>query len=72
MSMWVTNVDKNYLFALFYIFIFSFQFKKLLLESPQASHYLQGELTIFAPSDRAMRKYTGPKDENFILNHMGE
>ena len=37
-----------------------------------ASHYLQGELTIFAPSDRAMRKYTGPKDENFILNHMGE
>jgi hypothetical protein len=43
----------------------------LLLESPVASHYLQGELTIFAPSDRAMRKYTGPKDESFILNHMG-
>ena len=51
---------------------FLFQFKNLLLESPLASHYLQGELTIFAPSDRAMRKYTGPKDDNFILNHMGQ
>ena len=29
-------------------------------------------VTVFAPSNDAMKAYKGPKDENFILNHMGE
>ena len=29
-------------------------------------------VTVFAPSNEAMKSYKGPKDENFILNHMGE
>ena len=37
-----------------------------------ASQYLLNEVTIFAPSDGAMAKYKGPKDDNFILNHMGK
>lgn len=49
-----------------------FQFKKLLMESPLASQYLSNELTVFAPSDAAMAKYTGLKDDQFILNHMGK
>ena len=27
---------------------------------------------MFAPSNAAMKAFKGPKDENFILNHMGE
>jgi len=46
------------------------EFKKLLKASELASRYLINELTIFAPSDGAMAKYKGPKDDNFILNHM--
>jgi len=46
------------------------EFKKLLQESDLASQYLSNELTVFAPSDGAMAKYTGPKDDRFILNHM--
>ena len=42
------------------------------MQSPLASQYLSNELTVFAPSDGAMAKYTGPKDDQFILNHMGE
>ncbi len=49
-----------------------FQFKRLLQESPLASQYLQNELTIFAPSDKALQKYVGPKDDQFLLNHMGK
>lgn len=48
------------------------QFKKLIQSSQLASQYLQNELTIFAPSDTAMAKYTGEKDDTFILNHMGK
>ena len=36
-----------------------------------AKEYLQKEVTIFAPSDAFMEKYDGPKDEQFILNHIG-
>lgn len=46
------------------------EFSKLLVNSPVASQYLQNELTIFAPSDKAMRKYVGVKDDQFIINHM--
>ena len=48
-----------------------FQFKQLLVNSPMAKEYLQKEVTIFAPSDAYMEKYDGPKDEQFILNHIG-
>ena len=48
------------------------QFKNLLTQNPLASQYLMNELTIFAPSDNAMNKYQGPKDDQFILNHMGK
>ena len=48
-----------------------FQFKQLLVNSPIAKEYLQKEVTIFAPSDAYMEKYDGPKDEQFILNHIG-
>ena len=47
------------------------QFKQLLVNSPTAKEYLQKEVTIFAPSDAYMEKYNGPKDEQFILNHIG-
>ena len=47
------------------------QFKQLLVNSPTAKEYLQKEVTIFAPSDAYMEKYKGPKDEQFILNHIG-
>jgi len=46
------------------------EFKKLLEQSTLASQYLSNELTVFAPSDSAMAKYSGPKDDHFILNHM--
>jgi len=46
------------------------EFKNLLQQSDLASQYLLNEVTIFAPSDGAMAKYKGPKDDNFILNHM--
>ena len=49
-----------------------FQFKNLLTKSPLASQYLANELTIFAPSDTAMEKYTGQQDDQFLLNHMGK
>jgi len=45
-------------------------FKNLLMQSSLASQYLSNELTIFAPSDGAMAKYTGPKDDQLIMNHM--
>ena len=48
------------------------QFKNLLTNSPLAKQYLANELTIFAPSDTAMEKYTGPQDDQFLLNHMGK
>jgi len=32
--------------------------------------YLNSFVTLFAPSNDAMKAYKGPKDENFILNHM--
>lgn len=48
------------------------QFKNLLTKSPLASQYLANELTIFAPSDTAMEKYTGQQDDQFLLNHMGK
>ena len=48
------------------------QFKQLLVNSPTAKEYLQKEVTIFAPSDAYMEKYKGPKDEQFILNHIGK
>ena len=41
------------------------------MNSPTAKEYLQKEVTIFAPSDAYMEKYNGPKDEQFILNHIG-
>jgi hypothetical protein len=50
---------------------FFLQFKKLLDKSTVPKQYLQNELTIFAPSDKALSKYVGPKDDQFILNHMG-
>jgi uncharacterized surface protein with fasciclin (FAS1) repeats len=46
------------------------EFKKLLDKSTVPKQYLQNELTIFAPSDKALSKYVGPKDDQFILNHM--
>merc|ERR1711936_282629 len=46
------------------------QFKNLLSQSNLAKQYLSNELTIFAPSDNAMNKYNGLKDDQFILNHM--
>jgi len=46
------------------------EFKKLLEKSPLATQYLQNELTVFAPSDTAMAKFKGAKDDQFILNHM--
>ena len=52
--------------------MFMFQFKNLLTKSPLASQYLANELTIFAPSDTAMEKYTGQQDDQFLLNHMGK
>lgn len=48
------------------------EFKKLLEKSPLATQYLQNELTVFAPSDTAMAKFKGAKDDQFILNHMGK
>ena len=42
------------------------------MDSSLASQYLTNELTVFAPSDAAMAKYTGKKDDQFILNHMGK
>ena len=42
------------------------------MQSSLASQYLSNELTVFAPSDGAMAKYTGPKDDQFIMNHMGK
>ena len=53
-------------------FSLKFQFKNLLMQSSLASQYLSNELTVFAPSDGAMAKYTGPKDDQFIMNHMGK
>ena len=41
------------------------------MNSPTAKEYLQKEVTIFAPSNAYMEKYEGPKDEQFILNHIG-
>ena len=55
-----------------YIYIYLFQFKNLLSQSNLAKQYLSNELTIFAPSDNAMNKYNGLKDDQFILNHMGK
>ena len=48
------------------------EFKKLLEKSTLATQYLQNELTVFAPSDTAMAKFKGAKDDQFILNHMGK
>lgn len=56
---------------LFMLCLLLFQFKKLLMESSLASQFLNNELTVFAPSDAAMAKYNGLKDDQFILNHMG-
>ena len=61
-----------YNFAEIYIYIYLFQFKNLLSQSNLAKQYLSNELTIFAPSDNAMNKYNGLKDDQFILNHMGK
>jgi len=43
-----------------------------LLSSIEGLHkvYLDSFVTVFAPSNEAMKAYQGPKDENFILNHM--
>lgn len=36
-----------------------------------AAHLLHGELSIFAPTDKALKDYKGLKDEHFVLNHIG-
>jgi len=43
-----------------------------LLSSTEGIHrvYLESFVTVFAPSNAAMKAFKGPKDENFILNHM--
>jgi len=43
-----------------------------LLKSSRGVHtaYLENYVTVFAPSNDAMNKYKGSKDENFILHHM--
>jgi len=43
-----------------------------LLKNTKGIHetYLNSFVTVFAPSNEAMKSYNGPKDENFILNHM--
>ena len=37
-----------------------------------ALQHMDGELTIFAPSNDAMKRYKGEPDEQFVLNHMGK
>ena len=44
--------------------------KKTFLEFKDSSVF--SFVTVFAPSNEAMKSYKGPKDQNFILNHMGE
>ena len=50
-----------------------FQFFDLLSANPLPTQYLANELTVFAPVDSAFNQtnYQGPRDENMILNHMG-
>ena len=38
---------------------------------PHTAH-LDTYVTMFAPTNEALESYRGPKDHNFILNHLGE
>ncbi|TRY68541.1 hypothetical protein TCAL_07251 [Tigriopus californicus] len=46
------------------------QFIQQITNTPTATQFIQNEITVFAPSNDAMNKFDGPKDENFVRNHM--
>ena len=59
--------------SLLYSNLFDLQFTNLLKQVKGVhTAYLDNYVTVFAPSNDAMNKYKGPKDENFLLHHMGK
>ena len=64
---------RNTKYQLRFKWTFFLQFLNLL-KSSRGVHtaYLENYVTVFAPSNDAMNKYKGSKDENFILHHMGK
>lgn len=51
-------------------FVLLFKFSKLLEIDGLHQAFLARQVTLFAPTDSALRKYDGPRNENLILNHM--
>ena len=54
----------------FNILIISFQFGKILKYVGLHQAFLNRPITLFIPTNDAMKKYKGVKDENLALNHM--
>ena len=50
-----------------------YQFLALVSDTPGPhSAHLDTYVTMFAPTNEALESYGGPRDQNFILNHLGE
>ena len=50
-----------------------YQFLALVTDTPGPhSAHLDTYVTMFAPTNEALESYGGPRDQNFILNHLGE
>ena len=50
-----------------------YQFLALVSDTPGPhTAHLDTYVTMFAPTNEALESYGGPRDQNFILNHLGE